>query len=241
MAQATPKDRGDSAKMRCDAEFILAELQSLADPHAAKGMSKYGIQGAKVYGISIPVLRKIARECKHNHGLALELWQSGVHEARILASMVDDPALVTESQMDDWVSEFDSWDLCDQCCMNLFDKTPFAYQKALEWGSRDREFEKRAGFALMACLAVHDKQAQDTAFDPFFGKILSEAKDERNYVRKAVNWALRQIGKRNITLHRQALAIADQLSASQDRTERWVGSDAMRELTNERTIKRLKS
>lgn len=227
--------------MNCNAGDILSMLQSLADPQVAAGMSAYGIKGAKVYGIRIPELRVIARDCKYNHSLALELWLSGVHEARILASMLDDPRLVSESQMEEWVADFDSWDLCDQCCGNLFDKTSYAYQKALEWSSREREFEKRAGFSLMAYLAIHDKQLSNTAFTPFFEKILLQAKDERNYVRKAVNWALRQIGKRNKELHQKALSIAGQLSASQDRTERWIGSNAWRELSNDSTIKRIKS
>jgi 3-methyladenine DNA glycosylase AlkD len=167
------------------------------------------------------------------------LWESGVHEARILASIVDDPSQVTEAQMERWVREFDSWDVCDQVTGNLFDKTPFAYRKAAEWSRREEEFVKRAGFAVMAALAVQDKQASDEALTAFLPLIREQAHDERNFVKKAVNWALRNIGKRNITLNARAIALADELSRSESRAARWIGSDAYRELTSEKVRQRL--
>jgi len=176
---------------------IINRLKSLANPKAVEGMARYGINPENTYGVSVPNLRKIAREAGKDHSLARKLWASGIHEARILASMVDDPGLVTEEQAESWVDDFDSWDVCDQCCMNLFDKTGFAYRKAVEWSNKEEEFGKRAAFAMMACLAWHDKEADDGKFEPFFTVITGEATDNRNYVKKAVNWALRQIGPPN--------------------------------------------
>jgi 3-methyladenine DNA glycosylase AlkD len=219
--------------MSCTAGQVLSEMRALADPTAAAGMADYGINGAEVLGIRVPVIRQMARQCGRDHELAQELWESGVHEARLLASMVADPRQVTEEQMERWAADFDSWDVCDQCCGNLFDRTPFAYQKAREWSGRQEVFVKRAGFALMAYLALHDKKAPDEAFVAFFPLIKQQAVDERKYVKKAVNWALRQIGKRNRMLNEQALRLAEHLSASEDKTARWVGSDARRELSSE--------
>lgn len=203
-------------------------------------MAGFGIQGARVYGVRVPVLRQMARRCGRDHELALRLWDSGVHEARLLASMVAEPRLVTEELMERWAADFDSWDVCDQCCGNLFDRTPFAYQKAREWSEREGEFVKRAGFALMAYLAVHDKKAPDERLADFFPLIERQATDGRNFVKKAVNWALRQIGKRSRGLNAQARLLAGQLAASQDKTARWVGSDALRELSSEKVMGKLK-
>jgi len=158
------------------------------------------------------------------------LWASGLHEARILASMIDDPRLVSEHQMETWVKDFDSWDICDQVCGNLFDKTPSAFQKAVEWCHREPEFVRRAGFVMMAELAVHDKQAPDEVFLPFFPLIKQYATDERNFVKKAVNWALRQIGKRDATLRASALEWAEQIRAMDSKTAQWIAKDAMKEL-----------
>jgi len=180
-------------------------------------------------GIRIPVLRKLAKAHQDDHQLATELWASGIHEARILASMVDDPTQVTETQLETWVNAFDSWDLCDQVCMNLFDKHPLAYQKAVEWSRREEEFVKRAGFAMMAVLAWHDKTADDSAFEPFFERIQAEAEDERNFVKKAVNWALRQIAKQRPGLSLRCVELAKTLTKSQSKTAQWVGKDALRE------------
>ena len=190
---------------------ILKKLKSLSNPEAIEGMAKYGINTDNTYGVSIPNLRKIAREAGKNHELAQQLWSSGIHEARILASMVDDPTLVTKAQMETWVDDFNSWDVCDQCCNNLFWKTEFVYRKAVEWSSNDKEFIKRAGFVLMACLAVHDKKADDSQFEKFLRIIAREASDSRNFVKKAVNWALRQIGKRNLNLNKKAIETAEEI------------------------------
>ena len=218
---------------------ILARLKTLADPKAVEGMARYGINPQNTYGVSIPNLRKIARETGVNHAVAQELWVSGMHEARILASMIDDPGMATEEQLESWVKDFDSWDVCDQCCMNFFQKTEFAYRKAIEWSERDKEFVKRAGFAMMACLAVSDKKADDDLFDTFFPIIKREASDNRNYVKKAVNWALRQIGKRNINLNKKAILIAGEIQKMDSRSAKWIASDAIRELTGESVQKRL--
>jgi 3-methyladenine DNA glycosylase AlkD len=203
-------------------------------------MARFGINPDRALGVRVPDLRRLSKEIGTDHRLALALWKTGLHEARILASMVDDPAAVTEAQMESWVGDFDSWDLCDQCCGNLFDKTPFAFVKAIEWATRDEEFPKRAGFALMAWAAVHDKRAADRVFLDLLPIIEREARDERNFVKKAVNWALRQIGKRNPRLHRAALAAAKRMSKRNDsRAARWIGTDAVRELSSEAVKKRL--
>lgn len=176
------------------------------------GMDRYGINVDKAFGCSIPLLREIAKQHKKNHELALELWNTTFHEARILASMVDDPKKVDEQQMEEWVKDFNSWDLCDQCCMNLFEDIPSAWEKAIEWSERKEEFVKRAGFVLMARFAVSDKKADDEKFLPFLKLIEKHSTDERNMVKKAVNWALRQIGKRNKTLHPVAIKCAERIS-----------------------------
>ena len=225
--------------MKC--ENVLRRLKSLANPEAVAGMARFGINPENTYGISIPVLRKMAREIGRDHTLAKELWSSGVHEARILASMIDDPRLVTEEQMERWTAGFDSWDVCDQCCGNLFDKTTLAYRKAVEWAARDAEFVKRAGFALMAWLAFHDKRAPDEAFLEFLPVIKRESVDGRNFVKKAVNWALRHIGKRNANLNRAAVQAAKEIQGMGSKPAAWVASDALRELTSEKVQERLRA
>lgn len=203
-------------------------------------MVGFGINPDRALGVRIPDLRRLAKQVGTDHSLALGLWKTGIHEARILASMIDDPAAVTERQMESWAGDFDSWDLCDQCCGNLFDRTPFAYGKAVDWAGRDEEFVKRAGFALMAWAAVHDKTADNGTFLEFLPIVEREADDDRNFVKKAVNWSLRQIGKRNRWLHRAALDVAKRLAARNDsRPARWIGTDAVRELTSEPVRARL--
>jgi len=219
---------------------IMNRLKSLSDPRAVEGMARFGINPENTYGISIPNLRQMAREAGKDHALAQQLWSSGIHEARILAGMVDDPKVVTEEQIDNWVEGFDSWDVCDQCCMNLFEKTGFAYQKAVEWSSREEEFVKRAGFVMMARLAVSDKKAGDGQFKGFFPIIKREASDNRNMVKKAVNWALRQIGKRNSNLNETAIRAAREIQRMDSKSARWIASDALRELTGEAVQSRLK-
>ncbi|MCL4535433.1 MAG: DNA alkylation repair protein [Bacteroidetes bacterium] len=226
--------------MALSCEAILAQLKSLSDPLAVEGMARFGINPSGTYGVSIPNLRKIARQTGRDHVLAGRLWSSGVHEARILASFVDDPALVTEEQMERWASDFDSWDVCDQCCSNLFDKTGLAWRKAMEWSARHEEFVKRAGFVLMAALAVHDKKADDQVFLDFLPRIAAEAGDARNFVKKAVNWALRQIGKRNLRLNEAAVQAARDIQGIDARSARWIAADALRELTSPAVRDRLR-
>jgi 3-methyladenine DNA glycosylase AlkD len=220
---------------------IVAELETRADPAAVAGMAQYGIRPAlPLGGTSMPALRTMARRIGRDHALAAELWATGIHEARILATLVDDPALVTEDQMERWVATFDSWDVCDQACGNLFDRTPFAWDKAADWSRRDEEFVKRAAFALMASLAVHDKRAEDARFLALLPLIVRGAADERHYVKKAVNWALRQIGKRNLRLNEAATHTAEELANSNASSARWVGKDALRQLTSEEYLIRLR-
>jgi len=219
---------------------ILRKLESLSDPKAVEGMARFGINPKNTYGVSIPNLRTMAKEIGRSHLLAQQLWLSGIHEARILACMIDSPEMVTEKQMASWVRDIDSWDVCDQCCSNLFDKTKFAHRKAVEWSKRDEEFVKRAGFVLMAALSVHDKKAKDEEFLKFLPIIKRESKDERNFVKKAVNWALRQIGKRNIKLNKEAIKTAEEIQKIDSKSAKWIASDALRELTSEAVQKKLK-
>jgi 3-methyladenine DNA glycosylase AlkD len=183
----------------------------------------------------------MAKKFCRDHVMALQLWRTGIHEARILAGMIDDPALVDEDQMEDWAKDFDSWDIVDGSCGNLFDKTPFAVKKAHEWSARKEEYVKRAGFVLMAELAVHDKNAPNSTFQEFLPLIVREASDERNFVKKAVNWALRQIGKRNAMLNGAAIRTCKQLQRIDSKSARWIASDALRELTSEAVQKKLKN
>jgi len=210
---------------------IIERLKTLSNPEAVKGMARFGINPVNTYGVSVPNLRRIARDQR--------LWTSGIHEARIIAGMIDVPEMVTDAQMESWVKDFDSWDVCDQCCSNLFDKTRFAYQKAVEWSKREEEFVKRAGFTLMATLAVHDKKAADEEFLKFLSVIKDGSVDNRNFVKKAVNWALRQIGKRNHNLNEMAIKVAEEIQQINSKSARWIASDAIRELTSEAIQNRL--
>jgi len=219
---------------------IIAELMSLASSANVAGMARYGISTKNTLGVSIPRLRAMAKRIGTDHALALELWASGIHEARMLAGLIDEPAKVTEAQLESWVKDFDSWDVCDQICSNLFDKAPFAYEKTAAWTEREEEFVKRAGFVLMAALAVHDKKAPDVRFRRLLPLIEREASDERNFVKKAVNWALRQIGKRNTSLNAAAVASARRIRKMDSKAARWIGSDALRELESGAVQERLR-
>lgn len=220
-------------------EDIIACLEEHADPEAVKGMAKVAITGQSVYGVSLPVLRELAKKMGKDHDLALKLWDKNNRETRILAPMIDEPNKVTEEQIESWILDFDSWEVCDQCCMNLFEKLPSVYFKAKEWAKREEEFVKRTGFVLMARLAISDKRAGDDCFDEFFAYIKEGASDGRNFVKKAVNWALRQIGKRNLTLNKKAVEVAEELYASSNKSARWVASDALRELKSPAVRNRL--
>lgn len=212
----------------------------MADPQAVAGMARFGIRTQDTLGISMPALRVLARQTGRDHALALGLWESGLHEARILASLVDDPGQVTEEQMERWVKDFDSWDVCDQVCGNLFDKTPFAYGKAAEWSRRPEEFVRRAGFVLVAELAVHDKRAEDARFEAFFPLMIQAAADERNFVKKAISWALRGIGKRSRRLNALAIETAGAIADMNSRSARWIASDVLRELNGEKIQAKIK-
>jgi 3-methyladenine DNA glycosylase AlkD len=232
-------------------EAVMAELAGLASEKDREGMARYGINTEHAYGVSVYALRKVAKGLGTDHELALALWATGNHEARILASMVDDPALVTAAQMDDWAAAFDSWDVCDQVTSNLFDKTPFAYAKVREWSAADDQWVKRAAFATAAALAWQDKAAADERFLEILELVRREAGDDRNFVKKAVNWALRNIGKRDPALHAAAVAAAEAILAEAEeraaadrrdpaaRAARWVARDALRELRSEKVLRRL--
>jgi 3-methyladenine DNA glycosylase AlkD len=222
------------------ARQVLDELRSLSDPSQLEGMARFGIAtGQALGGINLPTMRALARRIGTDHGLAQRLWASGIHEARIVAGYVDDPGQVTAEQMEEWAADFDSWDIVDNTCGDLFDRTPFAYQKAVEWAGRDEEFVKRAGFALIARLAVHDKATPDRVFGAFLPIIEREAADSRNFVRKAVNWALREIGKRSSMLNGLAIGSAERILSEGPRPARWVASDALRELRSDSVRSRL--
>lgn len=215
-----------------DVQEITDLLQEYANPAYREGMKRFGIDNSHALGVPLPQMRKLARLIKKDHALALQLWETGIHECRIIASMVDDPSLVTPEQMDQWVSDFASWDICDQVCGNLFDRTPYVIEKALEYSKAEKEYIKRAGFVLMAEFAVHNKKANDDVYIQFFPVIEREAWDNRNFVKKAVNWALRQIGKRNKTLHQLAIATSKRILEQESKAARWVASNALAELEN---------
>jgi len=224
-------------------EEVVKKLQAQASPDQLEGMARFAINGEGRLGVSVPDMRKltreITREAGRDHQLALDLWKTGIPEAMILASMVDEPGAVTEAQMEDWVADFQSWDVCDQVCMNLFEKTPLVWDKVRDWSKREEEYVKRAAYALIACLAWHDKGASDENFIALLPLIKSGATDERNYVKKAVSWALRNTGKRNSNLNAIALQTAQDLKEMDSKPARWIGSDALRDLTSDATRRRL--
>ncbi|HYA62068.1 MAG TPA: DNA alkylation repair protein [Candidatus Sulfotelmatobacter sp.] len=217
----------------------MAELKRGGQKRNVEGMARFGIRAKKVYGVSKPMLDEMARKIGKNHALGRKLWETGNHDARVLGALVSEPARVTAEQMEEWVKDFDNWDVCDGTCCHLFVDARPAWEKAFAWSRRKREFEKRAGFALAAFLAVHDKQADNEPFVRFLKAIEREAWDERNFVRKAVNWALRNIGKRNKRLNRKAIASAERIRKVGTRAGRWIAADALRELRSEAVQKRL--
>jgi len=219
---------------------VLDKLQSKAQPEQLKGMAKYGITVERRLGISVPDMRKLAKEIGRDHKLALDLWRTGIAEARIVAAMVGDPVKLTEEQMEDWVKGINSWDVCDQVCMNLFEKNQLAWKKIVDWSEREEEFVKRTAFSLIACLAWHDKKASDEKFIELLPVIIRGATDERNFVKKAVNWALRNIGKRNLNLNEAAINTAKEIKQLDSKAARWVAADAIRELESEAIQSRLR-
>ncbi|MCC8425777.1 DNA alkylation repair protein [Mucilaginibacter sp. UR6-11] len=213
-----------------DVTEVIALLKQKADAKYRDGMLRFGIENEKALGVKIPELRQLAKQIKSDHELAQKLWATDIHEARILASMIDDPALVTPQHIDRWAKDFTSWDICDQVCGNLFDRTPYAIEKAIEFSAHKEEFVKRAGFVLMAACAVHNKKAPDDVFISFFPIMEREAWDDRNFVKKAVNWALRQVGKRNRVLLPVAIACAERILLQDSKAARWIAGNALSEL-----------
>jgi 3-methyladenine DNA glycosylase AlkD len=219
------------SSMDSTVKHVLADLKRRGSKKNRDGMARYGIVARNVQGVSVGTLRAMAKTIGQDHALAHALWKTDVYEARMLAAFVADPARVTPAEMDRWARDFDNWAICDTVCFHLFDKTPHAWPKIRAWCRRKEEFVRRAGFALLASVALHDKGAPDAPFVASFALIERAATDERNFVKKAVSWALRGIGKRNPALRKQALDAARRLAASPDPTARWIGRDAVRGLT----------
>lgn len=219
---------------------VLEKLRSKSRPDQLAGMARYGISIERRLGVSVPDMRKLAKEIGKDHKLALDLWKTGIAEARMVAAMVDDPAKLTEEQMEDWVKGFNSWDVCDGVCLNLFEKNQLAWKKIIDWSAREEEFVKRTAFSLIACLAWHDKKASDEKLIELLPVIVRGATDERNFVKKAVNWALRNIGKRNLNLNKAAIGAAKEIQRIDSKAARWVAADAIRELSGEAVQARLR-
>lgn len=224
---------------------IIHKLQSLGNSQNVAGMERFGIVTPKSFGIPTPVLKQYAKEVKKQaedrHALALELWETGIYDARAVAFLIDEPQKVSPEQMDAWARDFDNWATVDGTCCYLFCRTPFAYEKAVEWSGKKPEFSKRAGFSLMAYLAVHDKKADDAKLAAFLPAIEKHADDDRNFVKKAVNWALRQIGKRSLNLNKLAIETAERIRQQGTKSARWIAADALRELTGDKVGERLRS
>lgn len=227
------------------ADEIINELRQLTDPTKAFDFERYAIKTPKWFGIRAPELKAFAREVKKvvadRHAAALELWTSGIYDARAVAFLIDDPKQVTPAQMDEWCSDFDNWATVDGACGYLFCRTPYAYEKAFEWAKREPEFEKRAGFSMMAYLAVHDKKAPNEKLAAFFPVIEEHAFDGRNFVKKAINWALRQIGKRDLALNKLAVECSLRIKQQGTAPARWIAADALRELQSDAVLERLRS
>jgi len=219
---------------------VLERLRAKARPNQLEGMARYGMTAERRLGVSIPDLRRAARELGKDHRLAIQLWETRIPEARILAGMIDEPEKLSETQMENWVRGINSWDVCDQVCMNLFEKSPLAWKKIHDWSERKEEYVKRTAFALIACLAWHDKDAEDEKFIKLLPVIRRGATDERNFVRKAVNWALRNIGKRNTSLNKAAIKTAKEILQIDSNVARWIAMDAIKELQNEAVQRRLR-
>lgn len=228
--------------MQHEINSIIEKLKSSGSEKNIAGMARFGISSVNTLGVSMPEIRALAKSIKKNHPLAIELWESGIHECKILAALTADPTLTTPIMMDSWVAEIDSWDVCDQACFNLFDKTPYAKEKVYYWAESDEEFTRRAAFALLAGMAVHWKRVPDAEFVPYLDLIIKYSFDGRNFVKKAVNWALRQIGKRSFMLNDLALETCESIMSKypDNKAAQWIAKDAMRELTNDKIRARIK-
>lgn len=225
--------------MSAELQAVLKELKKRGSANNVAGMARFGIASDKAFGVSHPELHEIAKPHHKNHALALELWASGYHEARLLAAVIDDPKQVTEKQMDAWVKDFNSWDICDDCTGNLFEATPFAFDKAFEWIKSDKEFIRRAGLAMMVWLTLHRKKEPDRLFLEFFPPIEKVAGDERNFVKKAVSWALRTLGKRSIFLNKAAVQSAKRVAKLDSKAARWVAADVLKEIQGDKVQAKL--
>jgi len=220
-------------------ELTMDRLEFHTTEEGRKKMLHFGIPNDLAFGLSNPLVKSISRETGRNHELALKLWNTGFHEAQLMASLIGEPGKLTPYQMDHWITTINSWAVCDGVCSNLFRKTSFAYEKAIEWTYRGPEYEKRAGFSMMAVLAIHDKNGSDKRLLPFFGRMQDEAGDKRNFVYKGINWALRQCGKRSLFLHQHAIRTAKKIGRQDSRTAKWVAADALRELNSDAVVERL--
>jgi 3-methyladenine DNA glycosylase AlkD len=240
--KAKTSSKAAQSSLDTQVQLVLASLEKLAEKRVLEDMSKrYAIYTNKAFGVSMSNIQKVAKPLGKNHELAIALWETGWYEARMLTSFVDDPALTTESQMERWARDFDNWGIVDTLCFNLFDRTPHAWKKVAAWCPRKEEFIKRAGFALLWSLTVHDKTAPDEKFISGLTFVEQEADDDRNFVKKAVNMSLRAVGKRNGALHKAAVTVARRLADSPKAAPRWIGKDALRELSSDSVIRRIES
>lgn len=221
-----------TASLTMSTKEVLIWLEQQGTKRTLEGMSRYGIKAERAFGVSMGTLRTLSKRLGKDQSLSLGLWETGCYEARLLAALVGDAQQVTRRQMNSWAASFENWADCDTVCFKLFDQSPFAWEKATQWSSSPREFVKRGGFVLMACLAAHDKVASEKDFLPFLPIIEKGAQDERNFVKKGVNWALRAIGRRSLMLNGAALTVAKRLAVSEEAAPRWVGKDALRELAS---------
>ena len=233
--------RSAAASRPMDLDEVLAWLERRGSRRGVEGMARYGIVAKRAYGVSVGTIRALAKQIGPDQALSLELWKTGWYEARLLAAFVGEPERVTRRQMNAWAAGFENWADCDTVCFHLFDRTPFAFEKALEWSASPREFVRRAGYVLMACLAAHDRKAADASFRPFLPLIEKASRDDRNFVKKGVSWALRGIGRRSRPLYAASVKLAERLASSKEATPRWIGKDALRDLGNPKVRARLAS
>ncbi len=222
-----------------DFKQIIDKLYKMQNQKNVEGMKRFGIVHEKNLGITVTELRKMAKQIGTNHELAVKLWDTKIRDARMIAACIEDPKTVSEEQVENWLKDIKCWDLCDHCCGHFFDSLTFAYEKAIEWSKRKPEFEKRASFSIVAWLAVHDKKKDDEWFEDFLEIIKDSSTDERNYVKKAVNWALRQIGKRNLDMNKKTINVAQEIKKIDSKSARWIANDSIRELTSEKVRVRL--
>jgi len=238
-AAAGSSSKKSKGTLAAEVRDIVASLKRLGTQRNRKGMARYAIPSDKAFGVSVSTIQQLAKRQGRNHELALALWDTGWYEARMMCAFLDEPERVTPAQMERWCRDFENWAICDTLCFQLFDRTPHAFGKVKEWSGRRDEFEKRAAFALLASLAAHNKAASDDEFLRCLPLIEEGATDERNFVKKGVSWALRGVGRRSPQLHAAAVKLAQRLAASSNAAARWVGKDALRDLTRPLVVKKL--